>query len=270
MNGGIAETVNWLVNGISRRAARTVPFRPFRLKLDAPLVSFSFDDFPLSAAENGARILEDIGARGTYYYAGGLSGRLENEQLIADAEMVADLARRGHEIGGHTHSHLNVHHTPTPLLKSDVALNEREIVALTGGRRPTSFAYPYGVVCLRSKLALMNCFAGLRGIQSGLNSGIIDLAHLKAQELYDATFDARSISALLDRLERQRGWLIFYTHDVRPDPTSIGCSPGLMAEVVDLVRRRGLQIDTVAGALDRIGAVKPTISSLKSKVLSIN
>ncbi|UXN73956.1 hypothetical protein N8D56_00845 [Devosia sp. A8/3-2] len=49
--------------GASRRSARTVPFRPFRLELDRPIVSFSFDDFPLSAAHNAAPLLEANGAR---------------------------------------------------------------------------------------------------------------------------------------------------------------------------------------------------------------
>ncbi|HTM76826.1 MAG TPA: xylanase, partial [Devosia sp.] len=60
--------------GASRRLARTVPFRPFRLQLDRPVVSFSFDDFPLSAAEHAAPLLEAAGARGTFYFADRLAG----------------------------------------------------------------------------------------------------------------------------------------------------------------------------------------------------
>ena len=88
-----------LVGGASRVAARRIPFRPHRINLDAPLVSFSFDDFPLSAAVNAAPILEEYGARGTDYFAGGLAGRLENGRLIADPNVVRDLAKNGHVAG---------------------------------------------------------------------------------------------------------------------------------------------------------------------------
>src|SRR5262249_53443030 len=40
-----------------------------------PVVSFTFDDFPRSAALNGARILERQDARGTFYAAGAYCGQ---------------------------------------------------------------------------------------------------------------------------------------------------------------------------------------------------
>ncbi len=243
-----------LTRGVSRRLARNVPFRPHGLSLDRAIVSFSFDDFPVSAAENAAPVLEDAGMRGTFYFAGGLAGGLENGQPIATPEMARDLALRGHEIGAHTHGHLNVQKAGRAALLSDVERNVQEIAALGTHGAPASFAYPFGIVSLRSKLALMGRFAGLRGIQPGINSGTIDLAHLRAQELYDVSSTLDDMGRLLDEVEAARGWLIFYTHDVRPDPSSIGCTPGYFRRVADLVRRRGLRVETVAATLQRIGA----------------
>ena len=251
--GTASRLADKLVNGGSRVAARRIPFRPLRLNLAAPLVSFTFDDFPLSAAENAAPALEAAGMRGTFYYAGGLAGRLENGQEIAGREVATDLAARGHEIGAHTHAHLNVQKTPMAELMADVARNIAEVKGIAGAP-VTSFAYPYGVLALRSKLALASRFAGLRGIQPGINAGRIDLAHLLAQELYDASSNIDDVSALLDEVERLRGWLIFYTHDVRDNPSSIGCSPGYFRAVVELVKARGIAVATVAQVLDRIGA----------------
>jgi hypothetical protein len=48
--------------------------RPMHVRCQRPLVSFSFDDFPHSAVENGARVLEDLGIRATYFVSFGLSG----------------------------------------------------------------------------------------------------------------------------------------------------------------------------------------------------
>lgn len=239
--------------GASRVAARRIPFRPHRIALDAPLVSFSFDDFPLSAARNAAPILEAAGARGTYYFAGGLAGRLENGREIATSDVAAELAARGHELGGHTHSHYNVQKTPLDTMVEDVDHNIAEITGITS-TAPASFAYPYGVVSLRSKFALARRFIGLRGIETGVNVGIADLAHLQAQELYDASSTLEEMTALLQDVIRMRGWLIFYTHDVEPDPSSIGCSPAYFEAVVKRVQELGIEIVTVADGLKRIGA----------------
>ena len=45
---------------------------PFRLRNDGPMVSFTFDDVPKSAATTGAQILNEYRARATFYVAGGL------------------------------------------------------------------------------------------------------------------------------------------------------------------------------------------------------
>jgi len=238
--------------GLSRRLARAVPFRPLRWPLEEPVVAFTFDDFPASAAENAAPALEDAGMRGTFYLASGLIGARENGQQIASLAQVEALSRAGHEIGAHTHGHIDVQRTPAEALAADVEDNGLAIVGATG-IAPTSFAYPFGIVSLRSKRALMTRYLGLRGIAGGINRGTIDLAHLRAQELYDST-SSGFIAALLDRLERSGGWLIFYTHEVCPDPTGIGCTPAHFAATVAQVRRRGIRVETVAATLGRIGA----------------
>ncbi len=239
--------------GVSRKIARHTVFRPHMLRLDEPVVAFTFDDFPVSVVDNAVPALDDAGMLGTFYYASGLSGRVENGQPIVEAPAVAELARRGHEIGGHTHSHIDVQRTPRSDLVADVARNENEIHRLVGNTLPMSFAYPFGMISIPSKLALMQRYPGLRGIKRGINSSLIDLAHLLTEELYDASQDSASIDRLLDEVQRRHGWLIFYTHDVRKDPTSIGASPEFFASVVDKVRRRGIRVEPVIETLRRIG-----------------
>lgn len=239
------------LRGASRRLARSIPFRPHRLDLDQPTVAFTFDDFPLSAAEHAAPVLEVHEARGTFYFANQLAGHAENGQPIASCAVVAELARRGHEIGGHTSGHLNVQRTPPDTLVADVATNSA-VIEILSGQRPTSFAYPFGVVSLRAKHLLAGHYGALRGIQPGINRGWIDLAHLRGQELYDASSTLDDVAALLDELELGGGWLVFYTHDVRHDPSSIGCSPDYFAAVVDLVAERGIRIEPVAATLARL------------------
>lgn len=243
-----------LVPGLSRRLARAVPFRPHRWPGGQAVVSFTFDDFPRSAAEHGAGLLEAHDARGTFYFADGLAGRAENGQPIATGAEAAALAARGHEIGGHTHGHVDVQQAHR--LEHEIAANNAAIAALAG-HAPASFAYPFGIVSLPAKRRLAPHYAGLRGIQPGINRGCIDLAHLRAEELYDASLTSPRLDALLDDLVRHGGWLIFYTHDVRADPSAIGCSPVFMAMVLEQVCRRALPIHTVAAVLAAIGVRSP-------------
>lgn len=242
--------------GLSRRLARAVPLRPHWLALPEPVVSFTFDDFPQSAADNAAPLLEKASARGTFYFADGLAGGLENNQRIANAATAAALGRRGHDIGGHTSGHRNVQRTAPDHLIADVVANDAAIAALDG-RAPTSFAYPFGVVALRAKALLAPRYRTLRGIQPGINRGWVDMAHLRAQELYDTSLSLDTAARLLDDLQRGGGWLIFYTHEVRDEPSAIGCSPTRFAAVLDLVRQRGLAIKTVAEVADQLDITKP-------------
>src|SRR4051794_2067392 len=90
---------------VSHGLATHVPVESFRLRNKTPMVSFTFDDIPKSAATTGAAILEDHGARGTFYVSGGLVGTKSPDWTVAEPEDVVALHRRGHEIGCHTFSH---------------------------------------------------------------------------------------------------------------------------------------------------------------------
>ena len=60
---------------LRRRLALLSQRRPVRMKLERPMVTFSFDDAPASAADAGARTLELRGIRGTWYFSAGLAGQ---------------------------------------------------------------------------------------------------------------------------------------------------------------------------------------------------
>lgn len=220
----------------THRLARRLPFRPLRLQLARPVVSFSFDDFPAATARNAAPLLEDAGMTGTFYFADALADTVQNGLRLASADIAADLARRGHEIGA----------------RADLTIIDANIAAiksLPGGTRPTSFACPDDGVSLRARLGLLQRFDGLRSTRIGINHGRIDLAQLKSHELCDRSSTTGTIATLLSELERTSGWLIFHTHDVRRDPSARGCSPWYFAQVLELVRARGLAVKTVGQML---------------------
>ena len=59
-----------VTNMASRILARWSRSKVLAMRSGRPMVTFTFDDVPASACERGARILEQHGARGTFYVAG--------------------------------------------------------------------------------------------------------------------------------------------------------------------------------------------------------
>jgi peptidoglycan/xylan/chitin deacetylase (PgdA/CDA1 family) len=97
-----------LYGKLRRRLARLVTTKPARLNaLARPLLTISFDDAPVSAAHEGAAILERHGVNGTYFISAGLSGSESHLGRYTDADDIRALHASGHEIACHTLTHLD-------------------------------------------------------------------------------------------------------------------------------------------------------------------
>ena len=74
---------------VRRRAVRLLHRRPLTTAPPRPMLSFTFDDAPLSAVQAGAQVLEARGVRGTYYVAAGLAGQEAPMGICAVADAPA-------------------------------------------------------------------------------------------------------------------------------------------------------------------------------------
>ncbi len=240
---------------VQRRAARHYNTKPFRMKNSAPLVSFTFDDAPDSAYFNGASILEEHGARGTFYIASGLCGTVEPKHYWKHMTLgqVRGLRERGHEIGCHTFSHINVENIGASSMEEECRNNDICLTNNCGSIPLANFAFPYGAVTIARKLQLQRRFDSCRGILEGVNAGKIDLALLKAVELCNRNLTPDKLQHMLRETYGCNGWLIFYTHDVADAPSEIGCTPGLLRSAIHATQAMGLACVTVREALVRIG-----------------
>ena len=63
-----------LTGRLQKHVARRLGVTPLKIKLDRPIVTFSFDDFPKTAMELGAARLKARGWRGSFFVSGGLAG----------------------------------------------------------------------------------------------------------------------------------------------------------------------------------------------------
>jgi peptidoglycan/xylan/chitin deacetylase (PgdA/CDA1 family) len=221
--------------------------RPILLADRLALVSFTFDDAPLSAFTTGGGILEEHGFRGTYYVSSGLIGKTFESEEIADLATIAEFHQRGHEIANHTNTHLNCK-TGGPLrMASNIRKNKKQMK----GYMSESFAYPYGSLDAASRCVARICTSSARGIGCGINRGLTDPMNLKAVRIYSRLGTEKCLD-LVSECARGGGWLVFYTHDVCGTPSDYGCTPGQMKEVVQAVVRENLPALTVQQAMDII------------------
>jgi len=246
--------VSSLAGAVRRVALPHWKTRKVPLHLPHPVVSFTFDDFPCSALATAGAILQKHQARGTYYTALGLMGLNNHEGEHFHMQDLHDLLRDGHELGSHTYSHISALKTPLEQFCSDAVRGEIELAGLRGNSGPGNFAYPFGDVSFASKPAVGAKMRSCRGIHGGINASLVDLNLLKANSIYSKTFDLSSIRQLIDENQRRRGWLIFYTHDVRENPSNYGCTPSEFESVAQAASLSEARILTIAQTLDAIEA----------------
>lgn len=237
---------------LSRAAAKLVPVRPARMCNRRPIVSITFDDVPDSAFTNGAAVLDQFGVKGTFYIAPGTCGKQEPFWRVIPEGSLAALAASGHEIGCHTFGHVSVQTLSRARMAEETRATRAALERICGRPPSANFAYPFGVASFQRKLELARDFRSCRGTYEGIHAGWLDLAHLRSVELYDRTLCPARLDALLEETLARTGWLIFFTHDCADPPSWIGCSPALLARVVEACRKRNIAILPVDDALDEI------------------
>lgn len=243
----------------ARLAARNVFRRTVEARNTRPIVSFTFDDIDASAATTGAAVLERHGVRGTFYIAGTLC---DGNAPFATLAQCHDLARRGHEIGCHTYSHLAVRSLSPAALTRDL---DRNAAHLRDAAMPplTSFAFPFNAPTLRAKRALSRRFLTSRGGVPGINAGAVDMAFLRAVGINDDAFSERNASEWVERACTSNGWLVFFLHDVSPQPPPgearirPGCTPEILDAAVRIAVSSGAEVLSVRDAAARVSGMHP-------------
>jgi peptidoglycan/xylan/chitin deacetylase (PgdA/CDA1 family) len=218
-----------------------------------PVISFTFDDVPDTALNNGAAILERYDARGTFYIAGGLEGRIEPDRRLISAEGCLELHERGHEIGCHTFSHRKISTLSSRSFATDLDRNERFLSDAGIASPATNFAFPYNAASPRLRHVLKQRYRTCRAAGEAINRGDVDPYMLKAVEIRQPEDHALGLTQWIDDVAANPGWLIFFTHDIAATPTPYGCRPETLERLISYARERHCDILPVHQALDRFG-----------------
>jgi peptidoglycan/xylan/chitin deacetylase (PgdA/CDA1 family) len=241
-----------LLGAVNRKMLCAFNRRMISLANLGPIVSFGFDDFPRTAYLVAGRILEDHGARGTYYTAAGLMNTSNGLGDLCNLDDLHSLLENGHELGTQTYDHSSCREVSLHGFQNDVEKGMREVEHLTG-HPAANFAYPYGHVTLGAKRTLGH-LGSARSIFPGINGPEVDLNLLRANRVYGGLDQAQPIQRLIQQNVEQRGWLIFYTHDVRREPSEYGCTPELFEFAVSAAAKSGSRILTVEQVLREIAS----------------
>jgi peptidoglycan/xylan/chitin deacetylase (PgdA/CDA1 family) len=237
---------------LERAIAGNIPVKPFWIKANRGIVSFTFDDFWKSAADVGNKILTDHGFFGTYYCATALMGKKESGVAQFDRDDLARVLDAGHELGCHTWSHLDCQDADLERIEQDLERNCKFLEEISG-QPPFSFAYPFGKTGVGAKMIAGKRFITARGISGGINAGLCDFAQLKANRIYAGSTNMAAVKNLIAQAEEKQGWLIFYTHDLNVNPSPYGSTPELFESVVRLVASSSCEVLAVKHAVGAVG-----------------
>ena len=261
---------------LAMEATRVLFRRQLDVRTPAPLISFTFDDFPRSAFLNASAILGRYGILGTYYVSLSLAGKQSQMGPMYQTEDLKELARLGHELGCHTFGHCHSWNTPPDLFEKAILDNQQALNEVLPGKVFQTFSYPFSGPRLPVKQVAGRHFLCCRGggLRAGrfflrhhaggqtFNSGTTDLNLLCAFFLEQSRENPEAVKRLIDQNAQARGWLILATHDVRDTPSRFGCTPAFFEQVVQWSLESGARLLPVVKALEVLKASRPKQGSL--------
>jgi peptidoglycan/xylan/chitin deacetylase (PgdA/CDA1 family) len=237
---------------VRRRVARWHSAKPLTAEPHATRICFTFDDFPKSAADTGAEILDEVGAKGCYYACTGMAGTSNHLGELFDEDDLKTLHAEGHEIGAHTETHLDCSQAPDEMVLNDIDANLRRLDEMGHHAVVRQFAWPFGETRAGLKPKLATRFDAVRGIHAGVNLMGSDLMQLRALELNADETSIDRAAAAIEAAAREPAWLFVFTHDVRDAHSQWGTTPAHLRRLARLARDTGAILQTPSLALDAI------------------
>ncbi|HJU88867.1 MAG TPA: polysaccharide deacetylase family protein [Gemmatimonadaceae bacterium] len=141
--------VRWLASG----AVRVVPLAQLMSDGSGDAVALTFDDGFANFESEAAPLLAEHGLPATLFVVTGHVGRANDwggrgqrhvpTLPLLGWDSLGKLAGSGIEIGAHTRTHRPLDELSDDEIEDELGSSSREIEARTG-RRPSTFAYPYG------------------------------------------------------------------------------------------------------------------------------
>ncbi len=218
--------------------------------LDNAFVSFTFDDVPECTFDYATPILDKYDVKATYYISGSLCE--DKNAKCLGWEQIAKLLEKGHEIGCHTFGHLKAGCTSPEAFACDLQRNKQFFSQNFKSVDLDNFSYPNGSVGIWNKPLVNRLYSSARTTCCGINVQPVDLGFLLAYKLYSCKLNETDIDRLINQAKKLNGWLIFYTHDVCPNPSGNGCTPEFFEFTVKRAVESKVEILNIRNVLTKI------------------
>ncbi len=216
------------------------------------MVTFSFDDSWEAAYLNALPVLETAGFKATFYLTTNFIE--QGFALFLTPARTLDIARRGHEIAGHTLSHPDLTSLSVAAARTELEASRAYLYFLTGAP-VNAFAYPFGAVNATVKqLVRESGYTSARGVRGGqLNVPTSDPFDLFSDCLGTSTTLA-SVRARVDAAKANKQWYIMCLHDVLPfGGDNLTLTPLRFQEIVSYIRSTGVRVVTVEQGRNLMG-----------------
>ena len=209
----------------SRFIARQIRSKVLPLRNAPPMVTFTFDDVPASACERVRHILEQHGARGTFYVAGrGCGTRTRTDRCARRSTSSGRCGQRTRDRLPHLFAS-GVRHMSLDELGLELERNQALWRKIDSKIVVRNFAYPYGDLSIRTKRYLEGCFNSCRRATPA-STAESPISVRSRPGRCRMLVDRAKIAELIDATVRTGGWLIFYSHDVAEPPGHYGSFAG--------------------------------------------
>ncbi|KIW89695.1 uncharacterized protein Z519_09851 [Cladophialophora bantiana CBS 173.52] len=199
-------------------------------------IALTYDDGPSENTEELLNILDEAGAKATFFIAGNSNGKGPIDTTSKWTDVIKRMVEDGHQVASHTWSHPDMDEMGSQDRRLDMAKNERALANILG-KYPTYMRPPY-----------LHC-----SNQSGCLSDMRDLGYHVISYAFDSGdwMDPNNLTAMTERVDRafqstdvQEGRMLLIQHD-----TIRNSAINLTKHVLDTISQRGWKAVTVGECL---------------------
>lgn len=213
------------------------------------VVVLTFDD-GLASQARAAELLREHGLTATFYVSSGLLGRPGRMTW----RQVGELARAGHEIGGHTLTHARLDRLPPQEQRREICADRRALTAR--GHDARTLAYPYGAAGPQTARIAAEC--GYLGARAGTAKTTADPFAVPVTLTVTADTTRRTMERAVLAGERRGGRVTLVFHDVCADCGEYAVDPATLDGFLGWLaarQARGTRVLPLARALTDAGLV---------------
>ena len=196
------------------------------------LVTLTFDDGWKSFYDNGIPVLNSHGLKATAYLNS--DPIIEGFSGYMTATDVANMVSQGHDVGGHTKSHVDLTQ-PGVDLTDQINTNKSYLQGIASPLPISTFAYPYGAYNDTVITHLQGTsYLGARSVDEGYNFTNTDKYRLKIQHVTNTTTIAE-VKSWIDTAKQQNAWLIMMFHVIKPGSDMSQCVGDIECTTADFL-----------------------------------